>query len=252
MARELGAVTIAIVTRPFSFEGHRRQRQAQDGIDALRDVADTVIAIPNDRLLDVVERNTSVVEAFQHADDVLRQGVQGITDLITVPGLINLDFADVRTIVKDAGTALLGIGVAGGENRAQTAADLAIHSPLLETSVEGARGILLNITGGEDLTLFEVNEAAGVISEAADDDANIIFGAVVDERLEGKMSITVVATGFGEEALRRQPTPAAPTGRDEAASARRTAARRSAPRRPSTPASSTSPPSSSSPRSRST
>ena len=215
VARELGAVTIAIVTRPFNFEGHRRQRQAQDGIDALRDVADTVIAIPNDRLLDVVERNTSVVEAFQHADDVLRQGVQGITDLITVPGLINLDFADVRTIVKDAGTALLGIGVAGGENRAQTAADLAIHSPLLEASVEGARGILLNITGGEDLTLFEVNEAAGVIMQAADDDANIIFGAVVDERLEGKMSITVVATGFGEEALRRQPTPAAPTGRDE-------------------------------------
>ena len=215
VARELGAVTIAIVTRPFNFEGHRRQRQAQDGIDALRDVADTVIAIPNDRLLDVVERTTSVVEAFQHADDVLRQGVQGITDLITVPGLINLDFADVRTIVKDAGTALLGIGVAAGENRSQIAADLAIHSPLLEASVQGARGILLNITGGEDLTLFEVNEAAGVIMQAADDDANIIFGAVVDERLEGKMSITVVATGFGEEALRKPQAHAAPTGHDE-------------------------------------
>ncbi len=161
-------------------------------------MADTVISIPNDRLLEVVERNTSVVEAFQHADDILRQGVQGITDLITVPGLINLDFADVRTIVKDAGTALLGIGVAGGENRAQAAADMAIHSPLLETSIDGARGLLLNITGGSDLTLYEVNEAAGVISEAADDDANIIFGAVVDERLEGKISITVVATGFGE------------------------------------------------------
>ncbi|MGE5229231.1 MAG: cell division protein FtsZ [Deltaproteobacteria bacterium] len=192
IARELGAVTIAIVTRPFGFEGNRRQRQALEGIDALREVADTVISIPNDRLLDVVERNASVVEAFQHADDILRQGVQGVTDLITVPGLINLDFADVRTIVKDAGTALLGIGVAGGENRAQAAADMAIHSPLLETTIEGARGLLLNITGGEDLTLFEVNEAA-------DDDANLIFGAVVDEKLKGKISITVVATGFGDE-----------------------------------------------------
>ena len=154
IARELGAVTIAIVTKPFGFEGNRRQRQALEGIDVLREVADTVISIPNDRLLDVVERNASVVEAFQHADDILRQGVQGVTDLITVPGLINLDFADVRTIVHDAGTALLGIGVAGGENRAQAAADMAIHSPLLETSIEGARGLLLNITGGEDLTLL--------------------------------------------------------------------------------------------------
>jgi cell division protein FtsZ len=202
VAHELGAVTIAIVTKPFSFEGNRRLRQAQAGIDVLKEVADTVISIPNDRLLEVVERNTSVVEAFRHADDILRQGVQGITDLITVPGLINLDFADVRTIVKDAGTALLGIGMAGGENRAQAAADMAIHSPLLETSIDGARGLLLNITGGSDLTLYEVNEAAGVISEAADDDANIIFGAVVDERLEGKISITVVATGFGEQVAR--------------------------------------------------
>ena len=204
VAHELGAVTIAIVTRPFHFEGNRRQRQAQEGIDVLRHVADTVISIPNDRLLEGVERNTSVVEAFKHADDILRQGVQGITDLITVPGLINLDFADVRTIVQDAGTALLGIGVAGGENRAQAAADAAIHSPLLETSINGARGLLLNITGGEDLTLFEVNEAAGVISDAADDEANIIFGAVVDERLKGKISITVVATGFGEAVSRPQ------------------------------------------------
>jgi cell division protein FtsZ len=215
IARELGAVTIAIVTRPFGFEGNRRQRQALEGIDVLRDVADTVIAIPNDRLLEVVERNTSVVEAFQHADDVLRQGVQGITDLITVPGLINLDFADVRTIVKDAGTALLGIGIAGGENRARAAADMAINSPLLETSIDGARGLLLNITGGSDLTLFEVNEAAGVISEAADDDANIIFGAVVDERLEGKISITVVATGFGEEVGRTDQSGGAPPRRPE-------------------------------------
>jgi cell division protein FtsZ len=202
VAGEVGAVSIAIVTRPFTFEGHRRQRQAVAGIEELRRVADTVISIPNDRLLEVVERNTSVVEAFRHADDILRQGVQGITDLITVPGLINLDFADVRTIVKDAGTARLGIGVSGEENRAQAAADMAIHSPLLETSIDGARGLLLNITGGSDLTLYEVNEAAGVISEAADDDANIIFGAVVDERLEGKISITVVATGFGDEAGR--------------------------------------------------
>ena len=198
VARELGAVTIAIVTKPFGFEGHRRLRQALEGIEVLKDVADTVIAIPNDRLLEVVERSTSVVEAFQHADDILRQGVQGITDLITVPGLINLDFADVRTIVKDQGTALLGIGTAGGENRAQAAADMAINSPLLETRIDGARGLLLNITGGSDLTLYEVNEAAEVISEAADDDANIIFGAVVDERLEGKIAITVVATGFGD------------------------------------------------------
>jgi cell division protein FtsZ len=216
VARELGGVTIAIVTKPFGFEGHRRLRQAVEGIEVLRQVADTVISIPNDRLLEVVERNTSVVEAFRYADDILRQGVQGITDLITVPGLINLDFADVRTIVKDAGTALLGIGLAGGENRAQAAADLAIHSPLLETSIDGAHGLLLNITGGSDLTLYEVNEAAGVISEAADDDANIIFGAVVDERLEGKISITVVATGFGDQVPRasREAAPPQPRPRE--------------------------------------
>ncbi len=212
VARELGAVTIAIVTRPFRFEGNRRMRQAEEGIGRLKGVADTVIAIPNDRLLAVVERTTSVVDAFRHADDILRQGVQGISDLITVPGLINLDFADVRTIVKDAGSALLGIGMGGGENRAQVAAEMAIHSPLLETSIEGARGILLNITGGADLTLYEVNEAAGAIAAAADDDANIIFGAVVDERLEGKIAVTVVATGFGDE---RSTRPASPPSRDE-------------------------------------
>ena len=199
VARELGAVTLAIVTKPFRFEGSRRMRQAEEGIGRLRGIADTVIAIPNDRLLEVVERTTSVVEAFRHADDILRQGVQGISDLITVPGLINLDFADVRTIVKDAGTALLGIGLGSGEDRAQVAAEMAIHSPLLETSIEGARGILLNITGGADLTLFEVNETAGAIAAAAHDDANIIFGAVVDERLEGQIAVTVVATGFGED-----------------------------------------------------
>jgi cell division protein FtsZ len=210
IARELGAVTIAIVTKPFSFEGRRRMDQASAGIAELRGVADTVISIPNDRLLEVIERNTSVVEAFRHADDVLRQGVQGITDLITVPGLINLDFADVRTIVKDAGTALMGIGVGRGENRAHDAADAAINSPLLETSIEGAKGILLNITGGADVSLYEVNDAAGIIADAADDDANIIFGAVVDERLEGTMAVTVVATGFGEGATRREEPPTEP------------------------------------------
>jgi cell division protein FtsZ len=210
IARELGAVTIAIVTKPFSFEGNRRRDQALAGIDTLRAVADTVISIPNDRLLQVIERTTSVVEAFRHADDVLRQGVQGITDLITVPGLINLDFADVRTIVQDAGTALMGIGVGRGETRAHDAADAAINSPLLETSIEGAKGILLNITGGADVSLYEVNEAAGLIADAADDDANIIFGAVVDERLEGTIAVTVVATGFGEEAGRRDEAPSEP------------------------------------------
>jgi cell division protein FtsZ len=217
VAREIGALAVAIVTRPFSFEGTKRERQAMDGIDLLRSVADTVIVIPNDRLLQVVEHNTSVVDAFRFADDILRQGVQGITDLMTVPGLINLDFADVRTIVQDAGSALMGIGIASGDNRALEAANAAIHSPLLETSIDGARGILLNITGGPDVSLYEVNEAANVISEAAHDDANIIFGAVVDERLEGQISITVVATGFGEHLGAR---PAATSGSAERPAAR--------------------------------
>ena len=183
LAKELSALTVGVVTRPFAFEGKRRARQASDGIQSLRDKVDTLIVIPNDRLLQVVERRTSVIEAFKVADDVLRQGVQGITDLITVPGLINLDFADVRTIMKDAGSALMGIGVAGGENRAVEAARAAVSSPLLEASVEGARGILLNITGGNDLGLFEINEAAEIISSAADADCNIIFGAVIDPSL---------------------------------------------------------------------
>jgi cell division protein FtsZ len=203
VARELGALTVAIVTRPFSFEGRKREEQALAGIDELRASVDTVIVIPNDRLLQVVDRTTTIVEAFRYADDILRQGVQGICDLITVPGLINLDFADVRTIMKEAGTALMGIGSGRGEARANEAARMAISSPLLETSISGARGILLNITGGSDLSLYEVNEAAGEIALAADDDANIIFGAVVDERLEGLMSVTVIATGFGPEATPR-------------------------------------------------
>jgi cell division protein FtsZ len=196
IAKELGALTVGVVTRPFAFEGKRRSQQAADGIVALSDKVDTLIVIPNDRLLQVVERRTSVIDAFKVADDVLRQGVQGITDLITVPGLINLDFADVRTIMKDAGSALMGIGMAGGENRAVEAARAAISSPLLEASVEGARGILLNITGGADLGLFEINEAAEIIASAADKECNIIFGAVVDPGMGDEIRVTVVATGF--------------------------------------------------------
>jgi cell division protein FtsZ len=196
LAKELGALTVGVVTRPFMFEGKRRARQAEDGIRELREKVDTLIIIPNDRLLQVVERRTSIIDAFKVADDVLRQGVQGITDLITVPGLINLDFADVRTVMREAGSALMGIGVAGGENRAVEAAKAAISSPLLEASVEGAMGILLNITGGSDLGLFEVNEAAEIISSAADADCNIIFGAVVDPALGDEVRVTVIATGF--------------------------------------------------------
>jgi cell division protein FtsZ len=207
VGRELDALTVAVVTRPFSFEGRKRGQQAGEGIEELRRVADAVIIIPNDRLLQVVERTTTMVEAFRFADDVLRQGVQGITDLITVPGLINLDFADVRTIMKDAGTALMGIGSASGEARANEAAHQAVASPLLETSIAGARGILLNITGGRDLSLYEVNEAAQTIAEAAHDEANIIFGAVVDERLEGRMTVTVIATGFDGQARPKETQP---------------------------------------------
>jgi cell division protein FtsZ len=196
IARELGALTVGVVTRPFGFEGRKRAEQADGGIKQLREKVDTLIIIPNDRLLQVVEKRTSIVDAFRIADDVLRQGVQGITDLITVPGLINLDFADVRTIMRQAGSALMGIGVAGGENRAADAAKAAISSPLLEASVEGATGILLNITGGTDMGLFEVNEAAEIIGSAADGDANIIFGAVIDEALGDQVRVTVIATGF--------------------------------------------------------
>lgn len=196
VAREVGALTVGVVTRPFTFEGRKRANQAEHGIQELRDKVDTLITIPNDRLLQVVDKSTSINEAFRIADDVLRQGVQGISDLIAVPGLINLDFADVKTIMSETGTALMGIGSAQGENRATEAAKIAISSPLLETSVEGARGVLLNITGGSDLGLFEVNEAAEIISQAVDPDANIIFGAVIDEDLEDEVRVTVIATGF--------------------------------------------------------
>ena len=196
VGRELGALTIGVVTRPFSFEGRRRAVVADEGIRNLRQRVNTVITIPNDRLLQVVDKSATVVEAFRVADDILRQGVQGIADLITVPGLINLDFADVRAVMTEAGSALIGIGVADGENRAVKAAQAAIASPLLETSMDGARGVLMNITGGTDLALFEVSEAAQVVQKAADAEANIIFGAVIDERLDGEVRITVIATGF--------------------------------------------------------
>jgi cell division protein FtsZ len=205
IARELGALTVGIVTRPFQFEGSRRRDQAEAGIAALADEVDTLIVVPNNRLLTVLDRNTSMVEAFRVADDVLRQGVQGISDLVTLPGLINLDFADVRTIMSDAGNALLGIGMGTGERRAIDAAEQAVASPLLETSMEGARSILLSITGGRDLSLWEVNESAKAVAEAAHPDANIIFGAMVDEKLgDDQVWVTVVATGYGDGRPRRR------------------------------------------------
>jgi cell division protein FtsZ len=207
IAKELGALTVGIVTTPFQFEGTRRLRQATDGVDALRANCDTVIVVPNERLLEVLDRETSMLDAFRIADDVLRQGVQGICDLITLPGLINLDFADVRTIMKDAGTALMGIGFsAAEEDRAREAAERALRSPLIESDVGGARGILLSIAGGDDLSLFEVNEAAEVVRQAATDDTNIIFGATIDDRLTGQVWVTVVATGFGARAAQRRLT----------------------------------------------
>src|SRR5437763_1210256 len=212
---EIGALTVGVVTRPFEFEGTTRGRQADDGISRLREVVDTLIVIPNERLLSVIERRTSILDAFREADNVLRQGVQGITDLITIPGLINLDFADVRTIMHDAGSALMGIGSASGENRASEAARAAISSPLLEQSVEGATGILLNITGGKDLGLFEVNDAAEIIQNAADPNANIIFGAVIDEGMADEVRVTVIATGFHHRGTRPS------TARDAVRSRRR-------------------------------
>ena len=197
ISMELGALTVGVVTRPFSFEGHKRSDQALGGIDELRDKVDTLIVVENDRLLEVVEKKTTVVDAFRMADDVLRQGVQGITDLITTAGLVNLDFADVRTIMRDAGTAVMGIGLGSGPNRATEAAQHAIASPLLDASIEGATGVLLNISGGSDIGLFEVNEAAELVTAAADPSANVIFGAVIDESLKGDVRVTVIATGFG-------------------------------------------------------
>src|SRR6187397_1608127 len=213
ISRELGAITVGVVTRPFSFEGRKRAEQAELGIRDLRENVDTLIVIENDRLLQVVDKDTSIVDAFRLADDVLRQGVQGITDLITIPGLVNLDFADVRTIMRDAGSALMGIGVASGENRAGEAARAAVSSPLLEASIEGATGILLNVTGGKDMGLFEVNEAAEVVTAAADTNANVIFGAVIDDAMTEEVRVTVIATGFGGGGRRRRAVPAVESGR---------------------------------------
>jgi len=204
IARELGALTVGVVTRPFGFEGRKRADQAMMGTEELRDHVDTLIVIENDRLLQVVEKRTSIVDAFRMADDILRQGVQGITDLITVPGIVNLDFADVRAIMTDAGSALMGIGSASGESRAAEAAHTAVSSPLLESSIEGATGILLNISGPADMGLFEVNEAAEVVTGAADQNANVIFGAVIDESLKDEVRVTVIATGFGAAGHRRR------------------------------------------------
>jgi cell division protein FtsZ len=203
IARELGALTVGIVSKPFGFEGSRRAQAAEQGIDALADEVDTLIVVPNNRLLSVLDKQTSMMEAFRVADDVLRQGVQGISDLITLPGLINLDFADVRTIMSEAGPALLGIGMGQGEKRAIDAAAQAVSSPLLETTLEGAKSILLSITGGSDLSLWEVNEAAQAVAEAAHPEANIIFGAMVDDKLVEQVWVTVVATGYGEKRQQR-------------------------------------------------
>jgi cell division protein FtsZ len=204
LGREIDALTVGVVTKPFGFEGRKRSQQAEHGIESLRDKLETLIVIENDRLLQVVEKQTSVIDAFRMADDVLRQGVQGITDLITVPGLVNLDFADVRTIMREAGSALMGIGSASGDNRAAEAARAAVSSPLLESSIEGATGILLNITGGPDIGLFEVNEAAEVVTSAADVNANVIFGAVIDDAMGEEIRVTVIATGFGAGRRRRR------------------------------------------------
>jgi cell division protein FtsZ len=206
ISREIGALTVGIVTMPFKFEGSRRKKQADDGLQALREACDTLIVVPNDRLLEVLDKSTSMLDAFRIADDVLRHGVQGICDLITNPGLINLDFADVRTIMQDSGSALMGIGYASGDNRAKEAAERALRSPLIETEISGARGILLSIAGGDDLTLYEVNEAAEAVREASTDDTNIIFGATIDDRLNGQMWITVVATGIGNRGSSRRGT----------------------------------------------
>lgn len=204
IAKEVGALTVAVVTKPFPFEGTRRMVQAEEGIEQLKDKVDTLIVIPNQRILDVVDKKLSLLEAFRVADSVLTHGVQGISDLITVPGLVNVDFADVKTIMSDAGTSLMGIGTGSGENRAIQAAKQATASPLLEVSMEGARGVLFNITGGMDLTMLEVDEAAKIIAAAADPDANIIFGATIDETMRDQMRITLIATGFDESRRRLQ------------------------------------------------
>ncbi len=199
IARDLGALTVGVVTRPFTFEGRKRQTQASGGIAAMKEAVDTLIVIPNDRLLEIVDKNTPMLEAFREADNVLRQGVQGISDLIAVPGLINLDFADVKTIMSNKGSALMGIGVSTGENRAAEAAKRAISSPLLETSIDGAQGVLMNISGGSNLSLYEVQEAADIVASASDEDVNMIFGSVINDNLKDEIIVTVIATGFEDK-----------------------------------------------------
>ncbi|MBL4952597.1 cell division protein FtsZ [Neobacillus sp. OS1-32] len=209
IARELGALTVGVVTRPFTFEGKKRANQASGGIGAMKQAVDTLIVIPNDRLLEIVDKSTPMLEAFREADNVLRQGVQGISDLIAVPGLINLDFADVKTIMSNKGSALMGIGMASGENRATEAAKKAISSPLLETSIDGAQGVLMNISGGANLSLYEVQEAADIVASASDQEVNMIFGSVINEDLKDEIIVTVIATGFNEEVI--QPKATRPT-----------------------------------------
>lgn len=204
VAKDVGALTVGVVTRPFSFEGRKRAKQAQFGIDNLKEKVDTLIVIPNDRLLEIVDKNTPMLDAFREADNVLRQGVQGISDLIAVPGLINLDFADVKTIMTEGGSALMAIGIASGENRAAEAAKKAISSPLLEKSIDGAKGVLMNITGGNNLSLYEVNEAADIVATAADEEVNMIFGSVIREEMEDEIVVTVIATGFLSEEKEQQ------------------------------------------------
>ncbi|WP_163536723.1 cell division protein FtsZ [Gracilibacillus sp. YIM 98692] len=202
VAKELGALTVGVVTRPFTFEGRKRATQAVSGIDGLKSSVDTLIVIPNDRLLEIIDKNTPMLEAFREADNVLRQGVQGISDLIATPGLINVDFADVKTIMADKGSALMGIGVATGESRAAEAAKKAVSSPLLETSIDGAHGVLMNITGGSNLSLYEVQEAADIVTSAADQEVNVIFGSVINEDLKDEIVVTVIATGFDESQMK--------------------------------------------------
>lgn len=213
ISREMGALTVGVVTRPFTFEGRRRSTHAAEGIAHFKEKVDTLIVIPNDRLLEIVDKNTPMLEAFREADNVLRQGVQGISDLIAVPGLINLDFADVKTIMTEKGSALMGIGIDSGDNRAADAARKATCSPLLETSIEGAKGVLLNITGGKNLSLFEVNEAADIVAASSDEDVNMIFGAVINEDLDDEIYVTVIATGFDESKKQSSSSEARPNVR---------------------------------------
>ncbi|MDF2788465.1 cell division protein FtsZ [Neobacillus sp. 3P2-tot-E-2] len=233
IARDLGALTVGVVTRPFTFEGKKRSNQAAGGIGAMKEAVDTLIVIPNDRLLEIVDKSTPMLEAFREADNVLRQGVQGISDLIAVPGLINLDFADVKTIMSNKGSALMGIGMATGENRATEAAKKAISSPLLETSIDGAQGVLMNITGGSNLSLYEVQEAADIVATASDQEVNMIFGSVINENHKDEIIVTVIATGFNEEVIQPKATrPAFGQAKPQLSAVKREQKREEAPQEP--------------------